>query len=152
LRVASRFGPAVPQKRASEFLLFLLVGALTTVVYIGLFALLTEVVVVNHRVAITIAYPVAVGFHYLMNYHVTFRPRGVAVTGGVYRYLVLVLINFLISVAVLELVVQLAGLPPVVGAIASIGATVIASYLLSKHWVFADRGPAGESRKSTSRQ
>jgi putative flippase GtrA len=141
----------VAQKRVKEFGLFVLVGALTTIVYIGLFAILTEGAVLNHRVAITIAYPVAVGFHYLMNYHVTFRPRGVRVTGSVYRYLVLVLINFLISLAVLELVVQLAALPPLLGAIASIGATVIASYLLSKHWVFADRGPVAEPPQSTSR-
>ncbi len=125
-----------------QIVLFLLAGALTTVIYLGIFAFLVDYRGVNYRIGITIAYPFAVLFHYVVNYYVTFRLRHSGLTAGLRRYVWLVAINYILNLAVLELCVRAFKLPPTAGALAGIVVTFAVSYVLAKQWVFREREPA----------
>jgi len=141
----------LPSRSAGQFAVFIAVGALTTLLYLGMFAFLADFLDISYRIATSIAYPTAVAYHYLMSYYVTFRPSRTTHIASLHRYGGLVLINYFITFAVLEISVSIFRVPPTLGAAVGIVATLAVTYLLSKYWVFADRSSATqEPRPDTS--
>lgn len=125
-----------------QVILFLLVGALTTALYLGIFAFVVNYLGANYAIGVSVAYPLAVGFHFLMNHYLTFQLRHEGLAAGLRRYVWLVAINYVLSLAVVDLCVRWLELPPTTGALAGIAVTFAISFILAKYWVFRDRTPA----------
>ncbi len=120
-----------------EFALYGLVGLFTMGVYFVLFFLIFALLNYDYRYAVSISYLAAVIFHFTSNKLITFRRNDVLGAGvQLARYFVLVIVNYLITIFIVGIAVELFAYPPYVGILLAILATVISGYMISKFWVF----------------
>lgn len=119
------------------FLLFAIVGLATAGVNFIALALLLEMLKLDYRVAVSVAYIAGVVFHFVANKSITFKQRNlIDIHNQIARYLVLVAINYLLTIAIVIFVVEVLVFAPYMGLLLSMGATIVTGYLLSRFWVF----------------
>jgi putative flippase GtrA len=116
--------------------LFLFVGAAAAGVYFGLLALFLEVIHLDYRISVSAAYLLAVTFHFLSNRYITFRASGNEITPQVVRYLVVVGVNYVLTLAIVFVVVEILRSSAYIGVALSVTVTVIFSYAASRAWIF----------------
>lgn len=116
---------------------FLIVGASSALSYFLSFALLYSVLNLNYKIAVTIAYVISILVHFTGNRVFTFQQHGANLMQHVSKYLVMVLINYVITLVIMHIVVQNLHIIPYIGLAISIAATVGTGYLMSKYWVFS---------------
>lgn len=119
-----------------SILSFLIVGALSAVVNFSSFGLLWNWLGLNYQIAVTIAYILSVIFHFVANRRFTFQSHGTHFFRHLPKYAVMILINYLITLLIVRISVEILHLSPYIGIILAIGATVNIGYLLSRFWVF----------------
>lgn len=129
----------IEKKINSEIFLYLFIGGLTGLIYFGFIALSVETLKLNYRFGFSIAYLMAVSFHFLANRKYTFT----AVTGRLFpqmvRYSGVLMINYLITLGIVSFFVEKIGISPYFSAAISIVVTVGVGYLASKFWVFRNK-------------
>ena len=118
------------------FLFYCLAGGLSALVYFCFFSLLWQMIHMNYKIAVSIAYVMSVVVHFTMNRRLTFRGHGKNLRKHLMKYSVMILINYLITMLVVHMVVEKIHLSPYFGVVAAIGATVMSGYLMAKYWVF----------------
>jgi len=119
-----------------EFLTYLIVGGLTFLIYFGFIALTVEMLQLDYRVGVSIAYVIAVSFHFFANRMFTFRAGSDQLIHQSVRYVGVLLVNYLITMVVVSFLVVRMGLSPYFGAAFAIVVTVGVGYFASKFWVF----------------
>lgn len=119
-----------------SFIKFLVIGALTAGIYISLFIFLFNVLHENYQVAVSVSYAVSVVLHFSANRKFTFKNRTSVLAQQLPRYLILLLINYVITLIVMYLAMELFHIPSYIGIVLTIAATFMLSYLLSKFWIF----------------
>lgn len=118
---------------------FAVVGATGYAVNLGAYALLAKVLGVEYHVAAGLAFVVALADTFMLNRHWTFEARGGQPTFQITRYVVVALIAFGVSLGILDMLVELAGMPKFwAQAIALICVTPI-NFLGNKLWSFRHR-------------
>lgn len=122
-----------------EFLTYLVVGGLTALIYFGFIALSIEVFELDYRIGVSIAYVLAVSFHFVANRKFTFRVVDNRIIHQSIRYLGVLLINYLITIGVVSFFVDRVGISTYLSAAISIVVTVGVGYFASKFWVFRNR-------------
>jgi len=115
---------------------FLTVGAIAAVINFSTFSLLFQMAHLNYKVAVSIGYLCSVIFHFTANRRFTFKSQGSDFFRHLSKYIVMISINYLITLAVVHFVVENLSLSPYIGVIAGIGCTVGIGYLMAKFWVF----------------
>ncbi|MGZ5080045.1 MAG: GtrA family protein [Usitatibacter sp.] len=123
--------------------MFLLVGGATALVYFGRLALLLDVARIDYRIGASIAYVMAVSFHFLANRHLTFRSREESLPHQLARYLSLVGFNYVIMLAIVSFAVAILGWNAYGGSVVAIAVTTCVGYLLSRVWVFRKKHISG---------
>jgi putative flippase GtrA len=124
------------RKISFEFVTYLVVGGFTALIYFCLFYFSFESLGLDYRVSATIAYIFAVGFHFLSNRKFTFKISSVGYVAQGVRYLVILLINYLITILVLATLFDRFELNVYLSSVLSVGFTVLIGYFASKFWVF----------------
>lgn len=125
-------------KNGKSFLVFSLVGATGAVIYFLCLAVLLEVLAIDYRVAVTIAYLLSLIFNFMTNKLLTFKNRELSdMTTQFYRYAAVAALSYVLTMLIVLFTVERLHHPPYFGVIASLAVTVVVNYLLSKHWVFA---------------
>jgi putative flippase GtrA len=128
------------------FLRFVAVGGLATIVYFVSLSLQIEFARVDYRVAISIAYAFSVAVNFFANKLFTFQGEQLlAPVGQAFRYAVLVVLNYIITLGITALVVECLGFAAYIGVALSIPVTLVTGYLVSQFWIF-------KSRKTTNVQ
>ena len=122
---------------SQEFLTYLVVGGLTALVYFGFIALSVEDFELDYRIGVSIAYVLAVSFHFLANRKFTFRAVNSRLMHQSIRYLGVLMINYLITLGVVSFFVGKLGISTYLSAVISIVVTVGVGYFASKFWVFS---------------
>lgn len=122
-----------------EFLVYLVVGGLTALIYFGFIALGVEILELDYRIAVSAAYVIAVSFHFLSNRKFTFRVADSRVIRQSIRYMSVLMINYLITISIVSLLVGKHGVSTYLSAAVSIVVTVGIGYLASKFWVFRNK-------------
>jgi putative flippase GtrA len=126
---------------------FVLVGGTTFVIYFVLQFLL-ERMALGPYLALTIAYAIAIIYHFLMNRYFTFRSN--AVDGGIVamlpRYAGLVLLNYAAALIFVKVAIS-AGFQTQLGMPMAIGLTTIVTYFFAKAVIFRPVRRCSESRK-----
>lgn len=118
-----------------EFLAYLVIGGLTALIYFCFFVLNIEFFKLSYRIGMSIAYVFAVGFHFFANRKFTFTVDG-QLSHQWLRYLAFLLINYLITIAVVSVCVEQFLLSPYAGVWISLVFTTSTGYFLARHWVF----------------
>jgi len=126
---------------------FLTVGSVTAAVYFLLFLFLLNIISLEYHIAITIAYVVSIIFYFFANRHFTFKNKQKAIKQQLAKFMVLVCLNYSITVVVIHNMVEIFKLTPVVGAVIAIATTTILSYTISKWWVFRQAEPMIENQE-----
>jgi len=117
----------------------LVVGGLTALIYFGFLALSVEVFTLDYRLGVSIAYVLAVSFHFLANRKFTFRIVDDRVIHQWMRYLGVLIVNYLIMLSIVSFFVDKLGISTYFSAAISIVVTVSVGYLASKFWVFRNK-------------
>lgn len=121
-------------KRSAAFFIF--VGTLSAVVYFSSFTLLWKYLDINYKVAVSISYVLSVIIHFCANRRLTFRSHNHRLSGQLVKYIIMISINYVVTLLVMHYVVSVLGYSPYLGVVCAIGSTVGVSYLMAKFWVF----------------
>jgi putative flippase GtrA len=124
------------------FSFFLGVGATSALFYFLSFGMFYNLLHWHYKVAVSFAYFISILVHFLGNRTLTFKSHGAHLKRHISRYIVMVLINYCLTLLVMCIVVQILRLNPYIGIVASIGATTGVGYLIARFWVFARVHPA----------
>jgi putative flippase GtrA len=119
-----------------QLIKFCTVGASGYVVNLSVFALCVELIGLHHLIAATVAFVVAVTNNFWWNRHWTFKARSGHAGFQAARFFTVSVGAFLFAAMVLQLLVDVAGLPEVPSqAIAIIAATPL-NFVGNKMWSF----------------
>lgn len=119
-----------------QLLRFTAVGASGYVVNLAVFALATIPLGLDHRVAALVAFLVAVTNNFLWNRHWTFDARAGHAGHQAWRFLLVSCGAFLVNLALLELLVIVAGLPELPAQAIAVAAATPCNFLGNKLWTF----------------
>lgn len=119
-----------------QVLLFLTVGSITFALNSSLYTYFLKVLHFNYTSALSIAYVLALVFHFSANRKLTFgsckklKPQ-------VIQYLLVALINYLLMLLTVSFLVNIVTLSPQVSGIIGMIVIVASGYVLLKFWVFS---------------
>lgn len=120
----------------SSFIMFLLVGSLTAGIYLSLFIFLSKIFHGNYQIAVSLSYIVSAIVHFSANRKFTFKKRTTLLSQQLPRYLILLGINYLMTLAFMHITVEMFSLTPFLGLVLTIGANCMLSFFISKFWIF----------------
>lgn len=115
---------------------FIFVGLLTFGVNFLTFHLFYGVGKVDYRISVSIAYAITVICHFTLHRFFTFDAAEQQLVHNVGKYLAMLGLNYMITIATAWFVVEILGLSPYLGVIASTGATACTSFFVMKYFVF----------------
>ncbi len=119
-----------------EYFRYFLVGSMTAFFYFGLIALGTKVLEFEYRIVVSVSYLIAVIFHFIASRKITFLVSDDKVPKQLVRYVIVLLLNYIITIIVVSYLVDYLQFSHYVGAIIAIGITIVVGYGTSKFWVF----------------
>lgn len=112
------------------------VGFVTAVIYFALMWFLDFVMSLQYKVGVSIAYLVSTTFHFLANRYFTFSASDGHQGSQLVRYMVLWLVNYLLTMAVVSFCVEVIKLSPYLGVCLAVLITNTTGFILSRNWVF----------------
>ena len=115
---------------------FGIVGAMTATLYFLVMWLANSLFRLNYIASISIAYFISTTFHFLANRHFTFDAAKERQHSQIFRYLVMWVLNYLITIAIVSICVETLMLSAYLGVCISVVFTVLTGYFLSRFWVF----------------
>lgn len=118
------------------FFYYVIVGFTSTAVYFGLFTLLWKIIGINYQIAVSISYFLSTATHFSMNRRYTFRSHGKNLHKHLIKYLVIVFVNYSITMMIVRFVVEYLQLSPYLGMICSIGSSISIGYISIRNWAF----------------
>lgn len=121
------------------FLSYCIVGGLSAAISFASFALFWNVLHINYKFAVTVSYVLAILFNFLCNRYFTFKGFGRDLARHMYRYITMIVLNYAITMFIVHADVEWFALSPYIGLFASIAATAVSGFLLSRFWVFASK-------------
>ena len=122
-----------------KYFRFALVGATTAAIYFTVLAFFLEILKADYRLGVSVSYTVSVAFQFLANKYFTFESRSKNIAHQFSRFLVLLLLNYLLTILIVRYVVENLGFNPYIGVIASIPVIVVTGFLLSRYWIYTDK-------------
>ena len=126
----------VPNLHLLGFIKFGLVGVATALIYFFVMWFVGAILEIQYTVAVSLAYFVSTLFHFLANRHFTFGAAHGHRKSQIVRYLLMWLINYLITMVVVGLSVETLHLSPYIGVSVSVLFTMCVGYILGRYWVF----------------
>ncbi len=115
---------------------FVLVGAVTLGIYVGSYTVFH--LAMPAAAALTIAYVLAIAFHYLSSRSFTFRMQGQSRPNlpELMRYAALVGVGYLINLGCLYVATRLWGVADQIGLVLGTATNTVVTFLLGRLWVF----------------
>ncbi len=121
------------------FAKFGIVGAVTAAIYFLIMWVANSMLGLNYIVAVSVAYFCSTAFHFLANRHFTFRASKEQRGQQVMRYLVMWILNYLITIVITSVCVERFSLSPYIGVCVSVVFTMCTGYVLARYWIFKIR-------------
>lgn len=127
------------KSHVQTFLKFGLIGLLTAGIYFSVMWVADSLLGFGYFLAVTAAYVAATSFQFNANRQFTFRASAEGQHKQIRRYLVLLAINYIVTVLIVSICVERLGLSAYIGVCVSVLVTVFVGYCLSHFWVFKNR-------------
>ncbi|WP_161808491.1 GtrA family protein [Methyloglobulus morosus] len=118
------------------FFKFGAVGALTAGIYFSVMWVVQAYLKFSYLIAVSAAYFISTIFHFYAHRHFTFNAVNNKQSHQAIRYLLVSAINYLLTIFVVTVCVELFGLSPYIGVCYSVFVTVITGFILSRYWTF----------------
>lgn len=119
-----------------EFIKFIVVGMLTAIIYVSCFHLFYGIAHFDYRIAASIAYGVTLCSHFLLHRTFTFAARGQKVFHNIWKYVLMLLSNYISLLLLMWACVSMMNVSPYIGIIASTSITIMLNFFMLKHFVF----------------
>ena len=117
-----------------QFLIYVGVGVLTALVDIGTMQTLLWLAI-DHRIAVTLGFAAGLGVNYFCHERFTFNARRTRSAATMLRYGAVVVMNYLITMACVQLSVLLLG-NVLIGKLVSLPLVAVNGFLWGRYWVF----------------
>ena len=127
---------AVAASHLFTFIKFGTVGAITAAIYFLLMWIFFSGFEMGYIGAISIAYLVSTAFHFLANRYFTFGASEDRYGYQLIRYLVMWVLNYLLTITVVSVCFEQFELSPYIGVCVAVVLTMFVGYVLSHYWVF----------------
>jgi len=118
---------------------FVIVGFVTFAINFISFHVCYGLLSLDYRVAVSLAYLVTVICHFLLHRFFTFSAGEQYLIHNAGKYLLMLALNYGIAMAVVWLAVEVVGVSPYIGVIASTAATASVSFFVMKYFVFGSK-------------
>jgi putative flippase GtrA len=115
---------------------FVIVGFVTFGINFSFFHLFYGLLGLDYRIAVSLAYVITVISHFLLHRFFTFSAKEQYLIHNAGKYLLMLALNYAITMTVVWLVVEVVGVSPYIGVIASAATTASASFFIMKYFVF----------------
>ena len=122
----------------AQIVRFVLVGVATFSINFLTFHLCFGLLGWDYRFAVTFAYVVTVCCHFFLNRTFTFAAGEQRLFKNAGRYCAMLFVNYLATLSITTATVEVFGLSPYFGVIASTAATASLSFFIMKYFVFRD--------------
>ena len=119
---------------------FVIVGFVTFAINFSSFHVFYGLFSLDYRVAVSLAYLVTVNCHFLLHRIFTFSAGEQYLIHNAGKYLLMLALNYVITMTVVWLVVELLEISPYIGVVASTAATASTSFFVMKYFVFRSKG------------
>ena len=119
-----------------QIILFTIIGLITFALNFILIFFTNEVLELNYKVAISISYFITVLFHFNLHRIYTFRGHDSSVIKHGFRYLIMLFINYCITLVTAIIVVDFSGIKPYYSILFSVPLTAFSSFIIMKYLVF----------------
>lgn len=116
--------------------LFLTVGLVSAIVNFVSFYVIWSLLGAGYVIASSAAYFLSVITHFFGNRNITFNMSHVNLTPQLKKYIILLVINYCITLIAISTSVEIYHLSPYLGTIIAIALTVGIGFLISQRWVF----------------
>jgi putative flippase GtrA len=118
---------------------FVIVGGVTFGINFFFFHLFYGLLHWDYRIAVSLSYVITVVCHFMLHRIFTFSAAEQEIAHNAGRYLLMLALNYGITLSVIWLSVEVVRLSPYIGVVASTGATASTSFLVMKYFVFKAR-------------
>lgn len=115
---------------------FTSVGFTTFGIYVLSFHIFYGHIKLDYRVAVSIAYIITIISHFLLHRTFTYHATEQALIHNIWKYLLMLVINYFITLIVIWFVVDIINHSPYIGLIASTAVTAFISFFAMKYFVF----------------
>jgi putative flippase GtrA len=115
---------------------FVFVGLLTFGINFSMFHLFYGLARIDYRISVSIAYAITVVCHFSLHRFFTFDAAEQQLAHNAGKYLAMLVLNYVITISMAWFVVEILGLSPYLGVVASTAATACTSFFVMKYFVF----------------
>jgi putative flippase GtrA len=119
---------------------FAIVGFVTFGINFSFFHLFYGLLGLDYRIAVSLAYVITVISHFLLHRFFTFSAKEQYLMHNAGKYLLMLALNYAITMTVVWLVVEVVGISPYFGVVASSATTATVSFFVMKYFVFKAKG------------
>lgn len=123
-------------KKYEEIINYLIVGGMTTLVSIGVYALCTKCFHVNYMIANVISWVISVLFAYITNRIFVFKSKSENIILEVYQFFKYRIFSFLIEIFLMYVFVELISIDDMISKVIVQIIVIILNYVFSKLFVF----------------
>jgi putative flippase GtrA len=113
------------------------VGFTTFGIYVSTFHLSYDSFQLDYKLAASIAYIITITSHFLLHRLFTFSAMGQEVGHNMWRYVLMLAINYVIMMIVMWLTITVINTSPYLGLVASTSITMVLNFLMMKYFVFS---------------
>jgi putative flippase GtrA len=119
-----------------QLIKFIIVGFLTLGINLGCFHFFYDYLLWDYRIAVSMAYVLAVITHFSLHRLVTFQATDQDFVNNTWKYLTMLALNYVVMFSIVWCAVNIAQVSPYIGLIASTAITMVINFLVMRHFVF----------------
>ncbi len=131
--------PPLNKPLSLQLIKFIIVGLTTFGIYFFSFHLFYGLIRFDYRIAVSIAYIITVICHFLLHRTFTYRATEQELIHNLWKYLLMLAINYAITLTAMWFVVAIAQSSPYIGLILATISTTLVSFFVMKHFVFESK-------------
>lgn len=123
-------------KKYEEIINYLIVGGMTTLVSISIYALFTKCFHVNYMIANVISWIISVLFAYITNRVFVFKSKSENIVLEIYQFFKYRIFSFIIEILLMYIFVELINIDDMISKVIVQVIVIILNYVFSKLFVF----------------
>ncbi|WP_233139564.1 GtrA family protein [Aggregatibacter actinomycetemcomitans] len=113
---------------------FFSVGGISALVDIGCLYLFSKILLWNNELSISLAFILGLVFNYFSHTYFTFQEK--ANVGNLVKYLILFLLNYINTIVLMYLVIELLHIDIIVAKVITLPIIAVTTFVISKVWVY----------------
>lgn len=123
----------------AQLIKFIIVGFTAFGIYFASFHFIYGMLKLDYKIATSVGYVLAVLTHFSLHRFFTFKAHEQAMTNNVWRYVLMLVFNYLMTLTIVWAAVNIIQTTPYVGLVMSTAVGAAINFFILKHFVFYSR-------------